>query len=588
VLILTVIQGPDKGRTFELPGNEPQLVGRSSEALQLTDTTISRRHAELTPDAGDWFIRDLGSQNGTFVNAQRIHDRLKLRPGDQIRTGSTLLVFGRAEARPESAAVRFVRQMDSAVRASIVSNEDSVILSEPEPSHSAIEHLRIIYALTQLTSQIHDREQLLEGVMNLIFDEFRPERGVIMLTDTPEQQSGAVPPTPAVVRFASESVAAVGAMAGVGGAGGEQITVSRTILAHVLKKSEGVLSSNAMADPRFAGRGGSPNDSIATLNVRSAICSPIRSRDRTFGVLYIDSTITNYTFTAEQLSLMNAIGQHTGLAMSNADLYQEKLRSERLAAMGETVASLSHSIKNILQGLRGGADVVEMGLRKEDLKIARGGWGILKRNLDRIISLTMNMLAYSRPRPLELELTKIGPLLEDCAQLLHDLCEARGVALLVDADPDMPPVPVDSGQLHQAVMNLATNAVEAVEAKTGVVTVQAGFRSAETRAEPGRLAGGPSGEMFIRVIDNGPGVPPDVRQRIFEPFFTTKGLRGTGLGLAVTKRIVQQHAGTVTLESALGGGGVGAVFTMTIPVESSDAIDPSQTTATRPEQRRPI
>ncbi|MBX9737869.1 MAG: FHA domain-containing protein [Phycisphaerales bacterium] len=586
MLILTVIQGPDKGRTFELPANEPQLVGRSSEALQLIDTTISRRHAELTPDAGEWFIRDLGSQNGTFVNAQRIHDRLKLRPGDQIRTGSTLLVFGKSDARPESSAVRFVRHMDSAVRASIVSNEDSVILSDPEPSHSAIEHLRIIYALTQLTSQIPDREQLLQGVMNLIFDEFRPERGVVMLTETPEQQSGSVPPTPAVVRFASETAAG---LAGVGESGGvpiaEQITVSRTILSHVLKKNEGVLSSNAMADPRFAGRSGSPNDSIATLNVRSAICSPIRSRDRTFGVLYIDSTITNYTFTTEQLALMNAIGQHTGLAMSNAELYQEKLRSERLAAMGETVASLSHSIKNILQGLRGGADVVEMGLRKEDLKIARGGWGILKRNLDRIISLTMNMLAYSRPRPLELELTKIGPLLEDCAQLLHDLCEARGVALLVDADPDMPPVPVDSSQLHQAVMNLATNAVEAVDAKTGVVTVQAGFRSAGGRAD-GARATTPSGEMFIRVIDNGPGVPLDVRQRIFEPFFTTKGLRGTGLGLAVTKRIVQQHAGAISLDNAPGGRG--AVFTMTIPVESSGTIDPSQTTATRPEQRRPI
>ncbi len=587
MLILTVIQGPDKGRTFELPANEPQLVGRSSEALQLTDTTISRRHAELTPDAGEWFIRDLGSQNGTFVNAQRIHDRLKLRPGDQIRTGSTLLVFGKSDARPESSAVRFVRHMDSAVRASIVSNEDSVILSDPEPSHSAIEHLRIIYALTQLTSQIPDREQLLQGVMNLIFDEFRPERGVVMLTETPEQQSGSVPPTPAVVRFASETAAG---LAGVGEGGGapiaEQITVSRTILSHVLKKNEGVLSSNAMADPRFAGRSGSPNDSIATLNVRSAICSPIRSRDRTFGVLYIDSTITNYTFTTEQLALMNAIGQHTGLAMSNAELYQEKLRSERLAAMGETVASLSHSIKNILQGLRGGADVVEMGLRKEDLKIARGGWGILKRNLDRIISLTMNMLAYSRPRPLELELTKIGPLLEDCAQLLHDLCEARGVALLVDADPDMPPVPVDSGQLHQAVMNLATNAVEAVDAKTGVVTVQAGFRSAGGRADGARATTTASGEMFIRVIDNGPGVPLDVRQRVFEPFFTTKGLRGTGLGLAVTKRIVQQHAGAISLDNAPGGRG--AVFTMTIPVESSGTIDPSQTTATRPEQRRPI
>src|SRR5688500_14035383 len=68
MLIRTVLQGPDKGRKFELPDHEPQLIGRSSEALPLTDNTVSRRHAELTPDDGVWWIRDLHSQNGTYVN----------------------------------------------------------------------------------------------------------------------------------------------------------------------------------------------------------------------------------------------------------------------------------------------------------------------------------------------------------------------------------------------------------------------------------------------------------------------------------------------------------------------------------------
>ena len=90
MLVLSVIQGPDKGRTYELPANEPQLIGRSSEALPSTDTTMSRRHAELTPDDGEWFIRDLSSQNGTYVNGVKIAERTRLRVGDQVRTGSTL------------------------------------------------------------------------------------------------------------------------------------------------------------------------------------------------------------------------------------------------------------------------------------------------------------------------------------------------------------------------------------------------------------------------------------------------------------------------------------------------------------------
>ena len=579
MLVLTIIQGPDKGRIFELPDDEPQLLGRSSEALPLSDSTVSRRHAEMTPDGGQWFVRDLGSQNGTWVNGVRIEGRIKLKPGDQVRTGATLLIFGRGVGAPTHSPVRFTREhINDRVERTLASNEDSVILSEPEPRQAAADHLRIIYKLTTLTTQIPDRQRLLEGVMDLVFGEFKPERGCIMMLDAPPpgdtaDESDAPPrpdpaakPRPAVVRYAIDPAKLSDTE--------PPMDIPRSILQHALIKGEGVLLGGGSGH-KHAASGFKAGDSVMQLSIRSAVCSPIRFRDRTFGAIYIDSSLANYSFTAEQLALLNAVGQHTGLALANSELYAQKLHAERLAAMGETVASLSHSVKNILQGLRGGADVVEMGLKKDDLKVARGGWGILKRNLDRIMGLTMNMLAYSRPRTLEVELVKVGPLLEDCASLLKDRCTAKGVTLLIDVDADLPPIPMDSGQMHQALMNLMTNAVEAVAPQVGNVTVRAQFFPAGGRS---KLIS-PLGEAHISVIDNGPGIAPEMSGRIFEPFFTTKGLRGTGLGLAVTKRVAELHHGRVELKSSPNRG---TTFTFILPVDHETGMDPSQTTASRP------
>ncbi|MFT3683354.1 MAG: ATP-binding protein [Phycisphaerales bacterium] len=562
MLVLTVIQGPDKGRTFELPDNEPQMIGRSSESLPLSDSTVSRRHAELTPDRGEWFLRDLGSQNATLVNGIRVepNQRVRLKPGDQIRAGMTLFSFGRTERRTDP-QVRMLRadQVDTSIERAL-SFDDSVILALDTDTRAgtaagatvagvtASSHLRVLYKLTTLVGTLPERDKLFEGVFDLIFSELRPERAVFLI----DEGDG---PVPSVVRFATK------------GPAGQQIDVSRTILQHALDKGEGVLASNAMSDERFR-----KGDSVQRMSIRSAMCVPVRAAGRSFGAIYADSSIGAGAFNADQLALMTAIGQQTGLALSHLELHSQRLQNERLAAIGQTVASLSHSIKNILQGLRGGADVVEMGLRKDDLKVARGGWPILKRNLDRIIALSLNMLAYSRQRTLEVELTKVQPLLDDCASLLTDQCKLRGVALIIDADPDMPPVPIDASQVHQALMNLMSNAVEAVEAKTGVVTVRAKF----SPADPSRPAG--RGELRIDVIDNGPGVLPELQRRIFEPFFTTKGLRGTGLGLAVTRRIVESHNGKVLVSTIPGKG---ATFSVVLPVDPAASIDPSATADTR-------
>lgn len=113
MLILTVIQGPDRGRKFELPDNEPQLIGRSSEALQLSDQTISRRHAELTPDDGRWYVRDLNSANGTYVNNQRVQTGT-LSAGDHVIIGPvvfTLQIDGKpADIRPVKTKIHRQKQ----------------------------------------------------------------------------------------------------------------------------------------------------------------------------------------------------------------------------------------------------------------------------------------------------------------------------------------------------------------------------------------------------------------------------------------------------------------------------------------------
>jgi signal transduction histidine kinase len=215
----------------------------------------------------------------------------------------------------------------------------------------------------------------------------------------------------------------------------------------------------------------------------------------------------------------------------------------------------------------------------------------------------MNMLAFSRQRGVELELLRLAPIVEECAQVLEGQCSSRQVALIVDVDPEMPPVPLDAPLIHQAILNLLTNAVEAVEAGTGAVTVRAVYRpgSAATAAVaklqgkmgdfdpyPKRPDARDAGkkhsthaEVEILVIDNGPGIPASKQPWVFEPFNTTKGTRGTGLGLAVAKRIVEEHGGRISIESVEGKG---ATFKVLLPAEVGVVLDPSATATTGSKQ----
>src|SRR5687768_7256417 len=578
-----VLQGPDKGRRFELP-DAPALVGRDSRQLPLTDNTVSRRHAELIPGTdSNWVLRDLGSSNGTYINGLRVTNRYALKLGDQIRVGRTLMVFGAQPGitRARGGDVSLAGEesgMDSAIMHTVPSNDDSMVLAVPEPAAAAMQNLKLLYQLGASLGSSFDVTQVLEVVMDLVFEHVKADRGIIMLIDEKTQEL-----VPRIVRRREEPEPEEDKNA----AGGDNIPVatdgddgedagppeppkihaSRTIINHVLTEGEGVLSANAMTDQRF-----SKGKSVHDLGIRSALCVPIKARrldgrvdskgamDEVIGVIYIDSSVKNYTYAPDQLRLLTAIGLQAGMAIQNAKLYQAGLQAERLAAIGETTAALSHSIKNILQALRGGADVVEIGLKNNNLAQSTKGWRIVDRNLEKIYNLTMNLLAYSRPREPQLELVNPKKLIEECLELIAGQANEKGVMAVADVDRDHPAVPLDPDGMHQVVMNLLSNALDAVEPQKGLIRVVCRY-DADNRS------------TIIEVIDNGPGNPSSMMKHMFELFHSTKGNRGTGIGLAVAKKIVDEHEGSITVKSTPEG----TTFTIRLPVYHETLSDPSHT-----------
>jgi two-component system, NtrC family, sensor kinase len=573
VLTLLVLQGPDKGRRFELP-DAPVLIGRESRQLPITDNTVSRRHAELLPDAGNWILKDMGSSNGSYVNGARVNNRFTLKLGDQIRVGRTLMVFG---AQPgvmrtsggNVALAGVEAGMDSSIMHTVASADDSMVLAVPEPAAVAMTNLKILYQLGAALGSSFGIEQVMEVVMDLVFENVKADRGIIFLMNDKGELIPKVVRTredteknngkPSAKNDEDERIAVETDEKAVP----EKIHASRTIINHVLSTGEGVLSSNAMADRRF-----SAGKSIHNLGIRSALCVPIKAARLSgknefdnLGVIYIDSSVKNYTYATDQLRLLTAIGLQAGMAVTNARLYHAGLQAERLAAVGETTAALSHSIKNILQALRGGADVVELGLRGGNITQAAKGWRIVDRNLEKIYNLTMNLLAYSRAREPKLEQINPKVVIDECLELIATAASEKGAMAVADVDRDQPAIPADPDGLHQVLMNLLINSLDAVEPQKGLIRVVCRYDSENK-------------QTVIEIIDNGVGIPPSMMNHMFELFHSTKGNRGTGLGLAVAKKIIDEHDGSISVKSKQGEG---TTFAIRLPVYSATMADPSQT-----------
>jgi signal transduction histidine kinase len=279
------------------------------------------------------------------------------------------------------------------------------------------------------------------------------------------------------------------------------------------------------------------------------MCSPLRGRTRIVGIIHVDTSTSSGDFGNEDLMLLDAIGNAAGIAVENAQLYKEKIQNERLAAMGQAISGLSHYIKNILAAMETSGDLMERGLDSEDLGIIHRVWRILRRSNQRINNLVLDMLAYSKERKPETQLCPINDICREAAELCHDRIQAKDADLHLALDPNLPLIQADPQGIHRCLLNLLTNAIDAVNETEGEIRIET------------RTLG--ESEILIAVGDNGEGIPPDIHQRIFDVFFSTKGSQGTGLGLAVTKKIIEEHQGRIEVHS---DPDQGTQFSIALPV----------------------
>ena len=504
MLSLVVVRGPDRGRVFPLAEREPQLVGRSTEALDLTDPSISRRHAELTPDGGRWTLRDLASRHGSFVNGIRISGAVGVGVGDRLRCGDSeflLVQEGLAPARAADAGETHARRIREAGDGAHRADESAVAMQ-----------------LLSRAAEPTDADTLLGECARMIAAQLGCTCVALRATDA--RLADFVAPSHTGIAVPSAPLALV-----------RQSIIDGEILA----ASDGALS---LIVP-FGAAGGT----------RGA-----------FGLQRTDLAAPP----AREVATAARAAEVATLALAARGHRESHSSQERLALIGETVASLSHSIKNILQGLRFGADAVDLSLSRGELAKAQEGWPVLQRNLDRIHSLVLNMLAWAKARPLEPEECDLNELLREVCELLTPAAGRRSVGIVLDLDPRLPLASIDAPAVHQAVTNLVLNAVEAAPEHTGVVTIASRHHRA-------------SDEVAVTVRDNGAGIPDSIRPRLFEPFVSSKGQRGTGLGLAVARKIAERHGGRIEVVASSAGG---TEIALRFPA-SNEHADPGETRAPR-------
>lgn len=222
-------------------------------------------------------------------------------------------------------------------------------------------------------------------------------------------------------------------------------------------------------------------------------------------------------------------------------LEHEKLEAERLAAVGQTVAGLAHGIKNILTGLEGGMYVTSSGLKKGDQARVRQGWEMLERNMGRISDLTRNLLAFSRGEAIDCREIQPSEIAREVVDLFRDGAAQFGIELVAEVE-EVAPAWMDPEALHSCLANLVSNAVDACQV-SGDKGLQVRVRTHDEGSD-----------LLFEVIDTGCGMDYEIKQKVFTSFFTTKGRGGTGLGLLLTRKIAQQHGGTVNLKSEPGKG----------------------------------
>ena len=301
--------------------------------------------------------------------------------------------------------------------------------------------------------------------------------------------------------------------------------------------------SDAGSDPRFF----RDADSTSQFQTRNLLAVPMIEHGRLIGVLEVLNKVGADTFSPLDVHVMEMFSGIAAAAVANAHLIERQIKTERLTAIGQAIAGLTHHIKNIITGLNSSTELIDLSIERGNREIMDRTWPVLKRSVQRISNFVQDLLAFSKPRTPMRQECDLAALVGEARDSVRDLFNTKHIETSVDLSGVDGKVWLEPDGIYRCLLNLLNNAADALPAAGGHVWVRAWTTAPYT--------------LEMEVRDDGPGVPAEFRESIWDPFFSTKGARGTGLGLATTAKVIQEHEGTITLARS----GPGACFHMVLP-----------------------
>jgi signal transduction histidine kinase len=257
----------------------------------------------------------------------------------------------------------------------------------------------------------------------------------------------------------------------------------------------------------------------------------------------------------ERWSMRQAIRKHTEHLQELVEQKtRELLAAERLATIGQTVAGLSHSIKNMASGLEGSLFLLRQGLDTDHRDYLEQGWEMLEVNVRKLKNLSLDMLRFARIETLHPKPTDPAKPARQVVELFQARAREQGLALTLHDESDLPMADLDAEAVHRCLMDLVGNALDACLAAGFGPRHPGGQVILSVNASPDRI--------IYRVSDNGCGIAEDTMSKLFSTFFSTKGEHGSGLGLMAVKKTVQAHGGNIDVRSTHKAG---SEFIISIP-----------------------
>jgi two-component system, NtrC family, sensor histidine kinase HydH len=305
--------------------------------------------------------------------------------------------------------------------------------------------------------------------------------------------------------------------------------------------------------------------------MNGAVALGFSSEDQLLGALVIRDDRLSEAYSSDEIEIFRGVATSIGITLQNSQVYERMKERDRLAALGQMAAGLAHEIRNPLGSIKGAAQFLQPGSSGGD---GPGGSGpgpgkesaregtqefldIIVEEVNRLNKIVSQFLDYARPYRGEQRTLDVADVLRKTLSLMTKESEEHArVDIVTDFAERMPPVRADAEQLLQVFLNLSLNALQAMSGG-GRLLISTGLRRATRR-------GAAAAFLEIRFRDSGVGIPPGDLKNLFIPFFTTKE-KGTGLGLPISQRIIENHGGTIEVRSQPGEG---ATFTVLLPIEA--------------------